>query len=59
MRPSLVRRAERVVQHDAAALGAKRYPHRIGENVDALQHLLACIARKFDCLGSHLSSLLT
>ena len=35
------RRAERLVEHDVAALGAKRYPDSVGENVDAAQHAVA------------------
>ena len=50
--------AERFVEHDVAALGAERHLHRVGENVDAAQHLVARIDREFDFLGSHLSSLL-
>ena len=35
--------AERFVEHDVAALRAQRHPHRIGEDVDAAQHLVARI----------------
>jgi len=48
------RRAERLVEHDVAALGAQRNPHRIGEDVDAAQHLVARLDSEFDVLGSHL-----
>jgi hypothetical protein len=34
------RRAERLVEHDVAALGAKRDAHRICKNVDAAQPLI-------------------
>jgi hypothetical protein len=37
---------------------AERHSHRVGENVDAAQHLVARLDREFDFLGSHLSSLL-
>ena len=47
------RRAERLFEHDVASLRTKRDFHRIGENVDAAQHLLAGIDREFDFLGSH------
>ncbi len=40
-------RAERLLDHDVAALGAERDLHRIGEDIDAAQQLLAGIARKF------------
>ncbi len=52
------RRAERLVQHDIAALGAERHSHRIGENIDAAQHLVAGVNRKSYFLGSHVSLLL-
>ena len=45
--------AERFIQHDVAAFGAERHFHRIGENVDAAQHLVARIDGEFDFLGSH------
>jgi hypothetical protein len=50
--------SERFIQNDVAALGAERHSHRVGENVDAAQHLVARLDREFDFLGSHLSSLL-
>src|SRR6266853_1108451 len=52
------RRAERLVQHDIAALGAERHSHRIGENIDAAQHLVASVNRKSYFLCSHVSLLL-
>src|SRR5258708_942224 len=52
------RRAERLVQHDIAALRAERHSHGIGENIDAAQHLIAGVNRKFYFLGSHVSLLL-
>src|SRR3981081_475268 len=45
--------AERLVQHDVAALGAERHFHRLVENIDAAQHLVASVNRKSDFLGSH------
>ena len=33
--------AERLVEHDVAALGAERHAHRVGENVHAAQHPVA------------------
>ena len=52
------RRAERLVEHDVAALGAERHLHRIGENVDAAQHPVARIDGEFYFFGSHVSLLL-
>ena len=37
------RRAEALVEHDVAALGAERHLHRVGQDVDAAQHPLARI----------------
>ena len=52
--PSLViARPEGLVEHDIASLGAERHPHRIGENIDAAQHLFARLDREFDLLGTH------
>ena len=48
------RSAERLVEHDVAALRAERNPHRIGENVDAAQHAVARVDGEFYVLGSHL-----
>jgi hypothetical protein len=56
--PSLVMRAERLVEHDVAALGAERYAHRIGEHFDAAQHLVAGVGGKSHFLRSHFPSLL-
>jgi hypothetical protein len=41
------RGAERLVQHDVAALGTERHFYRIGENIDAAQHLVAGLDREF------------
>ena len=40
------RRAERLVEHDVAALRAQRHLDGVGENVDAAQHPLARVAVK-------------
>src|ERR1700676_711314 len=45
------RRAERLVEHDVAALRPQRHAHSICENVDATQHLVAGLDREFDVLG--------
>ena len=45
--------AERLLDHDVAALGAERDLDGVGENVDAAQHLLARVLAKFDVFGSH------
>src|SRR5439155_14859122 len=45
--------AERLVEHDVAALRAERDLHRVGENVDAAQHLVARINREFDFFSCH------
>ena len=42
------RRAERLVEHDVAALGAERDLHRVGENIDAAQHAIARVLTEFD-----------
>ena len=47
------RRAEALVEHDIAALGAERDLHRIGEDIDAAQHLVARLATKSYVLGCH------
>ncbi len=49
------RRAERLVEHDVAALGAERDLHRIGEDVDAVQHTVARVDGEFDVFSSHCS----
>ncbi len=53
--PSLVMRGapNALVEHDVAALGAERHPHRIGEDVDAAQHAVARIDGEFDVFSSH------
>jgi hypothetical protein len=43
--------AERLVEHDVAALGAERHLHRVVENIDAAQHLVARIDAEFNFLG--------
>ncbi len=45
--------AEALVENDIAALGTERHLHRIIEDVDAAQHLVAGFDREFDFLGSH------
>ena len=52
------RRAEALVEHDVAALGAERHLHGVGENVDAAQHLVARVAAKSYVFRSHFKSLL-
>ena len=47
------RRAEGLLDHDVAALGAERDLHGVGEDVDAAQHALAGIGGEFDVFGSH------
>ena len=51
------RRAEALVEHDVAALGAERHLHRVGQDVDAAQHLVARIAAKSYVFRSHFKSL--
>ena len=43
--------AERLVEHDVAALGAERHLHRVVENFDAAQHPVAGIDAEFDFFG--------
>src|SRR3954465_9383683 len=45
--------AERLVDHDVAALGTQRNLHRIGEGIDAAQHAVARVGREFHIFGSH------
>jgi hypothetical protein len=45
--------AIRFLEHNVATLGAERDLDGIGENVDAAQHAIAGILRKFDVFGSH------
>src|SRR5262249_14138230 len=40
--------AERLVEDDIAALRTERHLHGIGEDVDATQHLVACVYAEFD-----------
>ena len=49
------RRAEALVDHDVAALGAERDLHGVGEDVDAAQHALARVAAETYVFGSHVS----
>ncbi len=53
------RRAERLVEHDIAALGAQRHLDGVGENVDAAQQPVARIGMKLYFLSCHGSCLLT
>jgi hypothetical protein len=46
-------RAEALVEHDVTALRAERDLHRVGENIDPAQHLVARFGREFDFLCSH------
>ena len=46
-------RAEALLDHHIAALGAEGDFHRIGQNVDAAQHLLARIGAEFYVFSSH------
>src|ERR1700693_2268839 len=46
-------RAERLVEHDIAALWAERHLHRIVENVDAAQHLVPRLNAEFNFFASH------
>src|SRR6266536_118504 len=50
--------AEGFVQHDVATLGPKCHTHRVGENVDAAQHLVAGIHREPYVFRSHVVLLL-
>src|SRR3954449_1080601 len=45
--------AERLVEHDVAALGTERDLHRVVENVDAAQHPVAGIDAEFHFFTSH------
>ena len=47
--------AERLVEHDVAALGAERHAYRVGECIDAVQHSVTRVDREFHFLGRHLS----
>jgi hypothetical protein len=46
-------RAEALVEHDVAALGAERHLHGVGEDVDAAQQARAGIGIETYFLGSH------
>src|SRR5579863_4475125 len=45
------RRAERLVEHDIAALGAERHLHGVSENVHAAQHAVAGVDAEFHFFG--------
>ncbi len=47
--------AKALFDDDIAALGAERHLYRVGENIDATQHAIACVSGKFYVLGSHLN----
>ena len=49
------RRAERLVEHDVAALRPERHLDGIGEDVDAAQHAVARVGGEFNLLGSHVA----
>ena len=51
------RRAIALVEHDVAALGAERHPHRVVEDVDAAQHLVARVGAKSYFFRSHFTLL--
>jgi hypothetical protein len=44
---------ERLVEHHVAALGAESDFHCICQNIDAAQHAIASVGRKFHVLGGH------
>src|ERR1700722_10840105 len=44
-------RAERLVEHDVAALRAERHLDRVGENLDAAQHAVAGVDAEFNFFG--------
>src|ERR1017187_10162877 len=48
--------AERLVEHNVAAFRAERDLHRVGEDVDAVQHAVARIDGEFDVFSSHSSN---
>ena len=50
------RRTKALVEDDVAAFGPKRHPDSVGEDIDAVQHLVACVGGKSDVLGSHFGS---
>ena len=47
------RRAEGLVEHNVAAFRAEGNPHRIGQDVDAVQHPRAGVGREFYVFRSH------
>ena len=47
------RRAERLLEHDVAALGAERHLDGVGEDIDAVQHALAGVLGKLNFFRSH------
>src|SRR5690606_23751825 len=51
------RSAEALFDHHVAALGAQGHLHRIGEDVDAANHLVAGVGRELYFLGGHMSLL--
>ena len=50
------RRAEGLLEHDVAALGAQGHLDRVGQDVDAVQHLLPGVGVEFHFLGRHVIS---
>ena len=46
--------AERLVEHDVAALGTERHLDRVVENVDTAQHAIAGIDAEFDFFSCHI-----
>ena len=52
------RRAEALLDHDVAALGAERDLHRVVENFDAAQNAIAGVGGETDVFGSHCHELL-
>src|SRR5664279_848140 len=47
--------AERLIEHDVAALGAERNFYSVRQDVDAVQHTVARIDGEFDVFSSHCS----
>ena len=50
------RRAVALLEDDIAAFGSERHPDSVGEDIDAMQHLVPRIGGKSDILGSHFGS---
>src|SRR6478735_2294227 len=48
------RGAEALLDHDVAALRAQRHLHRVGEDVDAAQHLIAGVGGETNVFRCHL-----